>query len=351
MTKASSPTLSCLVQNFICQRLQAQQQVSPHTLASYRDPLRLLLAFVEQKTARPPAQQTLRDWNGPTILDFLDHLEKQRGCQARTRNVRLAALRAFMRYVSQHSVTIPNRVISIGTCAFAFCTSLRAITVDASNPVYCTVDGVLFNKNQTTLVQCAAGKAASYLIPNSVTTIALYAFVGCSSLTNITIPNSVTSIEDGAFCYCTILTSITIPSSVTSISQTTFAMCYDLSSVSIPNSITSIGDLAFEDCTSLTSVTIPNSVNSIGDWAFDNCSGLTSVTILNSVTNIGDYASFYGCSNLTSVAIPSSVTSIGDMEFHNCSSLTSVAAPQKSHQHRVGGVLRLRQPDGGLFPG
>jgi site-specific recombinase XerC len=48
--------------------LQAQQQVSPHTLASYRDTLRLLLAFVEQKIGRPPTQQTLGDWNGQTVL-------------------------------------------------------------------------------------------------------------------------------------------------------------------------------------------------------------------------------------------------------------------------------------------
>jgi site-specific recombinase XerC len=65
-----------LVQDFFCQRLQAQQQVSPHTLASYRDTLRLLLAFVEQKTGRSPSQQSLWDWNGQTILGFLDHLEK-----------------------------------------------------------------------------------------------------------------------------------------------------------------------------------------------------------------------------------------------------------------------------------
>ena len=95
MSKVSAPALGLLVQNFFCQRLQAQQQVSPHTLASYRDTLRLLLAFVEQKTGRPPTQQTLGDWNGQTILGFLDHLEKKRGCHARTRNTRLAALRAF----------------------------------------------------------------------------------------------------------------------------------------------------------------------------------------------------------------------------------------------------------------
>jgi len=116
VSKPSLPSLSQLVQNFFCQRLQAQQQVSPHTLASYRDTLRLLLAFVEHKTRRSPSQQTLRDWNGQTILGFLDHLEKGRGCQARTRNARLAALRAFMRYVSQQapeSLALTSQVLAI----------------------------------------------------------------------------------------------------------------------------------------------------------------------------------------------------------------------------------------------
>ncbi len=116
MSKPSLPSLSQLVQNFFCQRLQAQQQVSAHTLASYRDTLRLLLAFVERKTGRSPSQQALRDWNGQMILRFLDHLEKERGCQARTRNVRLAALRAFMRYVSQQapeSLALASQVLAI----------------------------------------------------------------------------------------------------------------------------------------------------------------------------------------------------------------------------------------------
>jgi site-specific recombinase XerD len=103
MPKAPSPLLCPWVQNFFWQRLQAQQQVSPHTLASYRDTIRLLLAFVQQHSGRAPSQQTLADWNVSTILRFLDYLEKDRGCQARTRNARLAALRAFMRYLAEQA--------------------------------------------------------------------------------------------------------------------------------------------------------------------------------------------------------------------------------------------------------
>jgi integrase/recombinase XerD len=116
MSKALGPSLDQLVQNFFWQRLQAQQQVSPHTVASYRDTLRLLLAFVQQQTGRAPSQQTLSDWNAPMILRFLDYVEKERGCQARTRNTRLAALRAFMRYVAQHApeaLALASQVLAI----------------------------------------------------------------------------------------------------------------------------------------------------------------------------------------------------------------------------------------------
>ena len=116
MSKSLGPSLDQLVQNFFWQRLQAQQQVSPHTVASYRDTLRLLLAFVQQQTGRAPSQQTLSDWNAPMILRFLDYVEKERGCQARTRNTRLAALRAFMRYVAQHApeaLALASQVLAI----------------------------------------------------------------------------------------------------------------------------------------------------------------------------------------------------------------------------------------------
>jgi hypothetical protein len=79
---------------------------------------------------------------------------------------------AFSSCTSLTSVTIPNSVTSIGSGAFSGCTSLSAITVEALNSFYSSVDGVLFNKSQTTLIQYPGGKAGSYTIPNSVTSIA-----------------------------------------------------------------------------------------------------------------------------------------------------------------------------------
>ena len=128
------------------------------------------------------------------------------------------------------------------------------------------------------------------IIGDGVTTIGVYAFAGCSSLTSVTIPNSVTTIGVYAFAGCSSLTSVTIPNSVTTIGEEAFEGCRALTSVTIPNSVTKIGDSAFKDCSALTSVTIPNSVTKIGDHAFDYCSALISVTIPNSVTTIGEDA-------------------------------------------------------------
>ena len=101
MSKELANRLPELLQSFFLQRLQSQQAVSDHTLISYRDTFRLLLRFTQEKTGRTPSQQRLQDWNSTHLLQFLDYLEKKRGCRTTTRNSRLAAIRAFMRYVAQ----------------------------------------------------------------------------------------------------------------------------------------------------------------------------------------------------------------------------------------------------------
>jgi hypothetical protein len=184
---------------------------------------------------------------------------------------------AFDNCRSLASVTIPNSVTSIGTYAFAYCNGLTSINVDAANPAYSSMNGVLFDKAQATLLQFPGGLGGSYTIPNSVTSIATNAFAFCTSLTSVTLPNSIINIGDAAFLDCISLTSVTIPNSVTSIGYEAFEYCTSLTSVAIPNSVTGIGVEAFSDCTSLRSVTIPDSVTSIGAYAFGFCSNLTSI--------------------------------------------------------------------------
>jgi len=219
------------------------------------------------------------------------------------------------------SVTIPYSVTSIGSGAFG-CTSLTTITVDPLNSVYSSVAGILFNKSQTTLLQCPGARVGNYTVPNSVTSIGDSAFGNCTSLTTVTIPDSVTNIGNEAFSGCTSLTSVAIPNSITSIETGAFSRCTSLASVTIPNSVTSIGEAAFGG-SGLISVTIPNSVTYIGRFAFEACTGLASVTILDGVTRIDENA-FNGCTSLTSITIPGSATTIGDDAFSSCTSLTNV---------------------------
>ncbi len=133
----------------------------------------------------------------------------------------------------------------------------------------------------------------SITIPDSVTTIQSCAFVECHSLRSITIPSSVKIIANNVFEYCISLESVTIPNSVTTIANEAFYDCRSLKGITIPDSVTTIDYEAFSDCRSLTSVTIPDSVTKIGDRTFWNCNSLTRATIPGSVTEIGKEAFGY----------------------------------------------------------
>ena len=207
---------------------------------------------------------------------------------------------AFAGCASLTTVTIPFSVTSFQWGPFANCGRLKAITVDAANTAFISADGVLFTKDQTTLIQFPAGKKGGYTIPNSVNAIGEEAFFCCGKLTSVIIPGSVTNIGDSAFGRCTGLASVTIPNSVTAVGSGTFSGCGNLASVIIPASVTHIGDTAFSYCDSLTDVTIPAAVISIGASAFSCCNGLDRVTIPGKVARLG-CAVFASCPNLTAV--------------------------------------------------
>ena len=186
------------------------------------------------------------------------------------------------------NVTIPSTVTSIGSNAFLSCSGLISITVSGSNTVYSSsLDGVLFDKAQASLIQYPIGKSESYFIPSTVTNIGSGAFYGCTGLINVMIPNNVTSIGNTAFYMCTKLNTVTIPSSVTSIGSSAFQNCTNLTSVTIPSSISTIASGAFAGCSRMTSVTIPNSVTSIGNQAFCACTNLKNAYCMGNAPSVG----------------------------------------------------------------
>ena len=279
------------------------------------------------------------------------------------------------------SITIGNGITNVGAAPFLYCSSLTNITVDANNQNYSSINGVLFNESQSTLIQYPAGLVGNYMIPSCVTSIGGSAF--CSSrLTSIMVPGGVTNIGYGAFAVCssltnaiiadgvvslgatafadTALTEITIPASITAIGLSEFAGCTSLTAIivdtnnpayrsedgvlfnkaqstlvtypagasanyRIPASVAKIGDVAFV-YSGLTNLTIPSTVRSIGINAFGYSDLLTNVTMASGVEDVGELA-FYDCRNLVSACIPSTVTNIGDYAFSGCDNLLGINIP------------------------
>jgi len=117
----SLPTFASLLQDFFCQRLMTQRNVSARTVASYRDTFRLLLRYAEIRTRKSASALTIGDLDAPFVLAFLDHLENERGNSVRTRNARLAAIRSFLHYAAHEdptSLPMIGRVLAIPTKRF-----------------------------------------------------------------------------------------------------------------------------------------------------------------------------------------------------------------------------------------
>jgi len=115
----ANANLPALLQRFFIERLQTQLGASPHTIASYRDTFRLLLAFASGRWGRRPSQLRVQDLDAALIDAFLEHLEHERGVSRKTRNIRLTAVRSFFRFVAyaepacshqcQQVLAIPNK--------------------------------------------------------------------------------------------------------------------------------------------------------------------------------------------------------------------------------------------------
>lgn len=109
-------SLAPILEAFFTERLQRQREASAHTIAAYRDTFRLLLRFAEKQLGKAPSDLLLADVDASLVGAFLDHLEKERGNSARTRNARLAAIRSFFRFAASREpahAELIQRVLAI----------------------------------------------------------------------------------------------------------------------------------------------------------------------------------------------------------------------------------------------
>ena len=307
---------------------------------------------------------------------------------------------AFAECYSLKYADIPANVTGIGTSPFCNCRSLENINTDEANKWYTTVDGVLYDKDKTELINYPAGKKdSSYVIPEGIRTIREKAFYGCLNLCELTIPDSVTEIESGAF-ECSSLISdeygtikyvdgwvvgsghtanVVLKDGTRGIAFEAFSCDEIIEKVTMPDTVKYINGCAFENCTNLSEVLLSSSLENIERGAFLNCSNLADIVIPDSVISITSDAfyntallnkqntpvkyagkwvitaedcdkivikdgtkciasyAFSSCTSLTDITIPDSVTMIGDYAFATCNSLTEIKIP--NNVKSIGGCV------------
>lgn len=266
---------------------------------------------------------------------------------------------------------------------FHNCKGLLRINVAPESAYYASLDGVLFDKWMTRLIDYPRGRVGPYTIPNGVDTIDYsafryargltaitmapsvirikqYAFASCDQLAAANLNNGLRDIAWGAFGGCDSLTDFLLPASVTSATRflsssrlvsvrvdpanssfsseggilynrdkTTVLLCPPKAvsgSYTIRTGVYSVGAGAFGFCVDLTNISFPTSVYEISTDAFFGCSGLTRVNIPTSVYEIGNTA-FANCARLAEVSLPSTLARLGNGAFAGCPLLEQVAIP------------------------
>lgn len=289
---------------------------------------------------------------------------------------------AFSYCTGLTKINIPASLVSIGSKPFVNCSNLEEITVDSNNQHYSSLDGVLFNKDYTELIQFPAGRTEGVcVIPDTVTTISNYAFQDCQNLTSITIPENVETFGSYAFSGCTMLTEINwnvksiadftnsnttfdaaglngsgikvtfgdnvekIPAYLFYVSTSylelpkissvefgkgvksigTYAFGYNeyLTELVIPDNVTTINSYAFYQCKKIATLKLGSGLKSIGSNAFSYCNGIKELEIPEGITNIDGWV-FSSCSNLTELTLPRSLTNIANYAFYYCNKISTI---------------------------
>jgi hypothetical protein len=204
--------------------------------------------------------------------------------------------------------------------------------VDAANPAFSTLNGVLFDKAQKTLLLYPPGAGPSYTIPDGVTDIATFAFALTTNLANVTFPSTVARIADEAFNSSGI-TNLVLPEGLLTVGLGAFYGCNQLVSATIPNSWTAFYQAAFNNCLSLTNYSVSGSnplFSTLNGVVFDKTQtkliavppGLSSYSAPPGTLNVGTFA-FYSA-NLTNIWFPLSLTNWENQAVILCPNLTSV---------------------------
>ena len=252
---------------------------------------------------------------------------------------------------------IPKSVEVMDSGVFYECRMLEEIAVNPDNPYFSSNDGILFNKNKTELICYPANKkGGEYTVPESVKTIAEYAFMSCGNLEKINLHDNITKIGHMAFIFSAYynnpenwqdgilyidkyllasqsdIAEFTVRKGTELIADSAFSTKLSLEKVTLPEGLLYIGEHAFIGST-IKYVNIPKSVIDIGEYAFYMCDKLNNISVLNSEANIGRYA-FSCCNSFTDIKVYAK--RIDESAFFNCANLEKI---------RIGGGIEYLGKD------
>lgn len=218
-------------------------------------------------------------------------------------------------YCGIDSIVLPASVTNITDAGMYGC--FKNIDVDADNPMFCSIDGVLFSKDATVIRNYPVRRYdESYTVPSTVTAIGGCAFYG-SRLREIVVPDGVTRFEAGAFRYCRELENIVIPATVDSIFSENFQYCDALTSVMIPANVKYMADDVLTDCSNLKEILV--------DADNQNYRSLDGVLYDKDVTRLRIYPANY---QTESYVVPDGVTSMSFFAFNRAENIQAITLPQ-----------------------
>lgn len=232
---------------------------------------------------------------------------------------------AFKGCTALTSINIPARAVTFSTDLFTDCTNLEKINIDKSNENFHSIDGVVVNADEDTILYVPKGRTGTYTIPLGITTIEAHAFDGCKKLTEVQIPGWVTEIKTYAFRECSALETVKFLGGATSnqtIGTYAFYSCHALETVEFAADckVTVIGKYAF-GYAGVTAVTLPASLTTVEDYAFYRCASLGEVrmsgTAQDAELTFGKNA-FEECVMLTDVYFSDNVKSVASNTFIDC---------------------------------
>lgn len=220
---------------------------------------------------------------------------------------------AFSSSGGVEDIYFPDTYTDFNSLSFRDCKTIKNYYVNTTNPKFSSIDGVLYLKNQESLVAYPLGRNKVETIKEGTKEVLEYAFYSCEAK-EIVLPESLELIGENVFSYSKRLQKINIPSKIEEISDMSFDTCLSLKDISFGNSVKRIGERAFWGCAEIKNLNFPSSLRIIAKSAFESCTKIENILFNEGLERI-EHSAFAYCGLVKELNFPSTLKYIGDYAF------------------------------------